>query len=103
MATGVNTFPLLDAAVSTPKMFVSSPLAYIENQGSDLLAAISELSDVPNMAGDLQKVLFSRLITLVDTLLIFSATCFTTYARDSPAAYIYRSPILIKSTLPCLT
>ncbi|NP_001368760.1 RAVE complex protein Rav1 C-terminal domain-containing protein [Caenorhabditis elegans] len=55
MATGVNTFPLLDAAVSTPKMFVSSPLAYIENQGSDLLAAISELSDVPNMAGDLQK------------------------------------------------
>ncbi|EGT40330.1 CBN-RBC-1 protein [Caenorhabditis brenneri] len=55
MATGVNTFPLLDAAVSSPKMFVSSPLAYIENQGSDLLAAISELHDVPNMAGDLQK------------------------------------------------
>ncbi|UMM43904.1 hypothetical protein L5515_019209 [Caenorhabditis briggsae] len=55
LASGVSTFPLLDAAVSSPKMFVSSPLAYIENQGNDLLASISELHNVPNMAGDLQK------------------------------------------------
>ncbi|CAL2047923.1 unnamed protein product [Caenorhabditis brenneri] len=41
MDTGVNTFPLLDVAVSPLKMFVSSALAYIENQGSDLRKSVT--------------------------------------------------------------
>ncbi|CAI2358263.1 unnamed protein product [Caenorhabditis sp. 36 PRJEB53466] len=55
----VNTesvsFPLLDAAVSSSKMFVSSPLAFLENQCFDLLTAINTFNVVPNITGDLQK------------------------------------------------
>ncbi|EGT58187.1 hypothetical protein CAEBREN_20092 [Caenorhabditis brenneri] len=73
MATGVNTFPLLDAAVSPPKMFVSSALVYIVNQGSDLLAAIT----------------------------CKNVTSCTTCHKDFPAASTNHSPTLIKCTLQC--
>ncbi|CAL2047952.1 unnamed protein product [Caenorhabditis brenneri] len=50
MVTGVYTFPLLDAAVSPLKMFVSSALAYIENQGSDLFAPITKYYILYNLS-----------------------------------------------------
>ncbi|CAI5454853.1 unnamed protein product [Caenorhabditis angaria] len=51
----MNTFPLLEASVSSTKMFVSSPLAFIENQCSDLLKTVCEMQDVPDMTNGLQK------------------------------------------------
>uniref|UniRef100_A0A8R1HL41 WD_REPEATS_REGION domain-containing protein n=1 Tax=Caenorhabditis japonica TaxID=281687 RepID=A0A8R1HL41_CAEJA len=50
-----NTFPLFEAVTSSQKMFVSSPLAFIENQCFDLLSAINELTDVSAMTINLRK------------------------------------------------
>lgn len=70
--SGPVMFPLLDAATSSPKMFVPSPLAYIENQCSDILTSIGEISSVPNITTCLQKVNSSFLFYLS----VFSVTCF---------------------------
>uniref|UniRef100_A0A0K0DNJ9 WD_REPEATS_REGION domain-containing protein n=1 Tax=Angiostrongylus cantonensis TaxID=6313 RepID=A0A0K0DNJ9_ANGCA len=50
-----NSFPLLVASVSSAKMFVSSPLSFIENQCYDLLTSIADLTTVPDMDNHLQK------------------------------------------------
>ncbi|CAD6187487.1 unnamed protein product [Caenorhabditis auriculariae] len=50
----MNSFPLLEASVSSAKMFVSSPLSFIENQCYDLLAAISQMHTAPSMDRNLQ-------------------------------------------------
>ncbi|CAJ0582912.1 unnamed protein product, partial [Mesorhabditis spiculigera] len=44
-----NAFPLLVSTVSPQRMFVASPLAFIETQCHDLLSSISNLSDVPQL------------------------------------------------------
>ncbi|CAB3399146.1 unnamed protein product [Caenorhabditis bovis] len=51
----MNSLPLIEASVSSAKMFVSSPLAFIENQCSDLLTTVCEMHDVPDMNKGLQK------------------------------------------------
>lgn len=50
-----NSFPLLIASVSSTKMFVSSPLSFIENQCYDLLTTIADLTVVPDTENHLQK------------------------------------------------
>ncbi|GMT07275.1 hypothetical protein PENTCL1PPCAC_29449, partial [Pristionchus entomophagus] len=52
----MNSFPLLVASVSSYKMFVSSPLAFIENQNYDLLMSITELVHVPKLDHSIKKV-----------------------------------------------
>ncbi|GMR60970.1 hypothetical protein PMAYCL1PPCAC_31165, partial [Pristionchus mayeri] len=52
----MNSFPLLVASVSSYKMFVSSPLAFVENQCYDLLMSISELVHVPKLDHSIKKV-----------------------------------------------
>lgn len=42
-----KTFPLFIASVSTCKMFVSSPLSFIEDQCTDLLLTITQLNQAP--------------------------------------------------------
>ena len=51
-----NSFPLLVASVSSAKMFVSSPLSFIENQCYDLLSTIADLASVPDIDNHVQKV-----------------------------------------------
>ncbi|ETN78849.1 hypothetical protein NECAME_10074, partial [Necator americanus] len=50
-----NSFPLLVASVSSAKMFVSSPLSFIENQCYDLLSTIADLVSVPDIDKHVQK------------------------------------------------
>ncbi|WKY17140.1 hypothetical protein Q1695_001621 [Nippostrongylus brasiliensis] len=50
-----NWFPLLIASASSAKMFVSSPLSFIENQCYDLLISITDMTAVPDMDNHLQK------------------------------------------------
>ncbi|GMT36366.1 hypothetical protein PFISCL1PPCAC_27663 [Pristionchus fissidentatus] len=52
----MNSFPLLVASVSSYKMFVSSPLAFVENQCYDLLMSLSELTHVPKLDHSIKKV-----------------------------------------------
>uniref|UniRef100_A0A9J2PHZ4 RAVE complex protein Rav1 C-terminal domain-containing protein n=1 Tax=Ascaris lumbricoides TaxID=6252 RepID=A0A9J2PHZ4_ASCLU len=52
----VNSFPLLVASVSSCKMFVSSPLHFIENQCSDLVLTIVEFDQPPRIDHSLAKV-----------------------------------------------
>lgn len=44
-----NAFPLIVASVSPLKMFVSSPLAFIETQCHDLLSSIADISSAPQL------------------------------------------------------
>ncbi|CAJ0959160.1 unnamed protein product, partial [Mesorhabditis belari] len=44
-----NSFPLLVSSVSPLRMFVTSPLLFIEMQCHDLLSSIAELSNVPQL------------------------------------------------------
>lgn len=55
----MNSFPLLVASVSSYKMFVSSPLAFVENQCYDLLMSIGELVHVPKLDHSIKKVRLS--------------------------------------------
>ncbi|PAV73995.1 hypothetical protein WR25_00482 [Diploscapter pachys] len=50
-----NSFPLLEASISSTKMFVSSPLAFIENQCYDLLSTVADMHAVPDIDCGLQK------------------------------------------------
>uniref|UniRef100_A0A914ZRW3 RAVE complex protein Rav1 C-terminal domain-containing protein n=1 Tax=Parascaris univalens TaxID=6257 RepID=A0A914ZRW3_PARUN len=52
----VHSFPLLVASVSSCKMFVSSPLHFIENQCSDLVLTIVEFDQPPRIDHSLAKV-----------------------------------------------
>ncbi|VDM39617.1 unnamed protein product [Toxocara canis] len=52
----VHSFPLLVASVSSCKMFVSSPLHFIENQCSDLVLTIVEIEEPPRIDNSLAKV-----------------------------------------------
>ncbi|KJH47115.1 hypothetical protein DICVIV_06823 [Dictyocaulus viviparus] len=50
-----DSFPLLVASMSSAKMFVPSPLSFIENQCYDLITTIADLTTVPDMDNHLQK------------------------------------------------
>ncbi|KAK6010870.1 hypothetical protein OSTOST_24063, partial [Ostertagia ostertagi] len=50
-----NSFPLFIASISTSRMFVSSPLSFIQNQCYDLLTSITDLATVPDLGNHLQK------------------------------------------------
>uniref|UniRef100_A0A158R4B7 WD_REPEATS_REGION domain-containing protein n=1 Tax=Syphacia muris TaxID=451379 RepID=A0A158R4B7_9BILA len=50
--SAVQSFPLLMASISSCKMFVSSPLSFIENLCSDLLLTIAEINDPPRINVD---------------------------------------------------
>ncbi|VDK43174.1 unnamed protein product [Anisakis simplex] len=52
----VHSFPLLIASVASCKMFVSSPLHFIENQCSDLILTITEIEEPPQPNNCLAKV-----------------------------------------------
>jgi hypothetical protein len=59
----VHSFPLLGASVTACRMFVLSPLNYLENQASDLLITIADMTEAPRLDTGLAKVfLFHSLI-----------------------------------------
>ena len=62
----VNSFPLLEASISSTKMFVSSPLSFIENQCHDLLLSIANLTTVPTPDNNLQKVTTKKQLSVLN-------------------------------------
>uniref|UniRef100_A0A914EHD8 Uncharacterized protein n=1 Tax=Acrobeloides nanus TaxID=290746 RepID=A0A914EHD8_9BILA len=52
----IHSFPLLMASFTSTRMFVTSPLHFIENQRTDLLLSITELSYPPNFNDAVYKV-----------------------------------------------
>lgn len=52
----MHLFPLLTSALSSCRMFVTSPLNFIQNQCYDILLIIAEFKDPPTMDLSLPKV-----------------------------------------------
>uniref|UniRef100_A0A1I7WD23 FPL domain-containing protein n=1 Tax=Heterorhabditis bacteriophora TaxID=37862 RepID=A0A1I7WD23_HETBA len=69
----MNSFPLLVSSVSSTKMFVSSPLSFIENQCYDLLSTIADMTSVPDIDNHLQKVITILIIQMI--FLNFTPIC----------------------------
>lgn len=62
----LSSFPLLMASVSSNKMFVSSPLRFLNNQCSDILLSLAELEEPPRLDTSFGKVRrFRKLFNLV--------------------------------------